>query len=721
VEATASPEEATERVPRWLHHRAPLREMAIWLLLWPAWWILGIEQFVPSVAFPLLALRLALSGQLELRRYRAVTMAFGLFLLAQLLSAFGIDQARRLLTFGRAFSSWVAAYAVFVLATGVPRSLGDVKRLIWLLAALVAIASLVSVAALLGFRPTDWRPFAELLVPSSLDRGGYLTQLFERSLARAAFFRPLGEYYRVSSLFLWPLQNASAMAAALPLVGTLTREDAGWKRVLAWVIILLGLVNLTFTTGRAAMGGLVAGGLLVWAFYSRYRRLFWRLAIVTLVLIGVAVVVDLVTPGGSFLLDRGFSTLTAVAFARDRWVRGGSAAARFDTVLGTLRGWLERPVLGWGTAREVPELALPAGTHSTYLGILYKHGAVGLAAFACLLALVWRHSRPIQALARDGKLTWSQALLLGGRWSLVAVLVDGLTSMPSVDTMAVTLIWLGLGVVIAGRRLLQGEQTKDGKEDDVAHVLGVRVHSFRSSELTTRVIDLAQRREHALVLNVNAHCLNLAYTRPWLRELLNRAELVFCDGAGVVLAARLLGQRIAERITYAEWMWDLGAAASESGVSMAFVGAAPGVATEAARRLQEVYPDLRVEALHHGYFDKSEGAAESNEVIDAINAMSPDILVVGFGMPIQERWLAANWSRIDAGLALTGGGVFDYVSGVRQRAPSWMTDHALEWLGRLAIEPGRLWRRYLVGNPLFAWRVLKQAVGIDRWPTSDAP
>ncbi|MGC9359772.1 MAG: O-antigen ligase family protein, partial [Anaerolineae bacterium] len=549
MDATASPERVDPRQRHWLHHRAPLREMAVWLLLWPAWWILGIEQFVPSVALPLLALRLALSGQLELRRYRALWTAFGLFLMVQLLSALGIDQARRLLTFGRAFSSWVAACAVFVLATGVPRSLRDVKRLIWLMAALVAIASLVSVAALLGFRPTDWSPFAELLVPSSLTRGGYLDQLFERSLGRQAFFRPFGEYYRVSSLFLWPLQNASAMAATLPLIGTLTREDAVWKRALAWAILLLGLVNLAFTTGRAAMGGLLAGGLFVWAFYSRYRRVFWRLVGVVLVLVGVAIVIDLATPGGSFLLDRASSTLTAIVFARGRAIRGGSAAVRFDTVLGTLRGWLERPVLGWGTAREAPELALPAGTHSTYLGILYKHGAVGLAAFAYLLALVWRHTRPIEASAENGKPTWSRALLLGGRWSLVAVLVDGLTSMPSVDTMAITLIWMGFGAVIAGRKLLQGKETDDSGDHGVAHVLGVRVHSLSASDLTTRVVDLARRREHALVLNVNAHCLNLAYTRPWLRDLLNRAELVFCDGAGVMLAARLLGQRIVERIT----------------------------------------------------------------------------------------------------------------------------------------------------------------------------
>jgi N-acetylglucosaminyldiphosphoundecaprenol N-acetyl-beta-D-mannosaminyltransferase len=81
-------------------------------------------------------------------------------------------------------------------------------------------------------------------------------------------------------------------------------------------------------------------------------------------------------------------------------------------------------------------------------------------------------------------------------------------------------------------------------------------------------------------------------------------------------------------------------------------------------------------------------------------------------MPLQERWLMENWDHIDANVALTGGAVFDYVSGELQRAPRWMTDNGLEWLGRLLIEPRRLWKRYLIGNPLFIWRVLKQRLGL---------
>jgi N-acetylglucosaminyldiphosphoundecaprenol N-acetyl-beta-D-mannosaminyltransferase len=95
-------------------------------------------------------------------------------------------------------------------------------------------------------------------------------------------------------------------------------------------------------------------------------------------------------------------------------------------------------------------------------------------------------------------------------------------------------------------------------------------------------------------------------------------------------------------------------------------------------------------------------------VLEEINQLSPDILLVGFGMPRQEKWLSENWEQIHAHVFLTGGAVFDYVSGEVKRAPKWMTDHGFEWLGRLIIEPGRLWKRYILGLPYFLFLVLKE-------------
>lgn len=240
------------------------------------------------------------------------------------------------------------------------------------------------------------------------------------------------------------------------------------------------------------------------------------------------------------------------------------------------------------------------------------------------------------------------------------------------------------------------------------NVLGVGVDPMTVEELDSEVRRLARGAERAVVLNVNAHCLNLAYRDDGLRDYLDRADMVFCDGFGVRVAARLLGRRIPARITYADWMWRLAALAAGEGFSLYLLGARPGVARRAADQLLQRHPGLKVSGAHHGYFDHRAGSAENEAVVEEINAAAPDILVVGFGMPLQERWLMQNRRRLNAKVALTGGAAFDYVAGDLRRGPRLLTRNGFEWLARLLIEPRRLWRRYLIGNPLFLARVLRQ-------------
>lgn len=229
--------------------------------------------------------------------------------------------------------------------------------------------------------------------------------------------------------------------------------------------------------------------------------------------------------------------------------------------------------------------------------------------------------------------------------------------------------------------------------------------------LHERIGRLIRRGKRGLVLNANAHCLNLCYEDPELRGFLNGADVVFCDGAGVMLAARLLGGRIPERITYADWAWRLAAFAEAQGFSMYLLGARPGVAEEAARRLRAWHPDLEIVGVRHGFFDHAAGSPENESVVEEVNAARPDILLVGLGMPLQEYWLMENRDRLEVGVALTGGAVFDYVSGRLRRGPRVLTDNGFEWLARLLVEPRRLWRRYLLGNFLFLLRVLGQRLG----------
>lgn len=242
-------------------------------------------------------------------------------------------------------------------------------------------------------------------------------------------------------------------------------------------------------------------------------------------------------------------------------------------------------------------------------------------------------------------------------------------------------------------------------------VLGVGVDPLTVDELHAEILRLSSKDGLSLVLNANAHCLNLCYQDAGLRDFLNSADLVFCDGAGVMLAARILGGRIPQRITYADWIWSLAAFAEKEGLSLFFLGARPGVAGEAARRLRGRYPGLKIAGVRHGYFDHTVGSQENAAVVREINASAPDILIVGLGMPLQERWLMQNRERLNTGAAFTGGAVFDYVSGRLRRGPKLLTDNGLEWLARLSVEPRRLWRRYVLGNPLFLVRVLGQRFG----------
>ncbi len=221
-------------------------------------------------------------------------------------------------------------------------------------------------------------------------------------------------------------------------------------------------------------------------------------------------------------------------------------------------------------------------------------------------------------------------------------------------------------------------------------VLGVGVDPVTVEGLHERIGRLIRRGERGLVLNANAHCLNLCYEDLELRGFLNGADVVFCDGAGVMLAARLLGGRIPERITYADWAWRLAAFAEAQGFSMYLLGARPGVAEEAARRLEARHPDLEIVGVRHGFFDPAAGSPENEAVVEEINDARPDILLLGLGMPLQEYWLMENRHRLRVGVALTGGAVFDYVSGRLRRGPRLLTRGGFEWLARLLFEPCRL-------------------------------
>ena len=235
-------------------------------------------------------------------------------------------------------------------------------------------------------------------------------------------------------------------------------------------------------------------------------------------------------------------------------------------------------------------------------------------------------------------------------------------------------------------------------------LLGLNLHPVSVDEVHRFISEVIRRHEKALVLHLNIHGVNLALKHKWLKQFINESQLVFCDGDGVRWGARLLGWMVPPKITYDRWIWQLADFCERQNYRLFFLGAKPGVALLAAERLKTRYPKLQVVGVKDGYFQKE--GVENEWVLAEINTKKPDILIVGLGMPIQERWLLENWKRCDVHVFLTGGAVFDYASGQVRRAPEWMIRSNLEWLFRFSQEPRRLFTRYVFGIPVFFFRVV---------------
>ena len=208
-----------------------------------------------------------------------------------------------------------------------------------------------------------------------------------------------------------------------------------------------------------------------------------------------------------------------------------------------------------------------------------------------------------------------------------------------------------------------------------------------------------------LIVTPNAEIVMRARADPAFRALLNRSDLSIPDGAGLLLAGRILGTPLREQVTGTDLAIRLAGCCAEDGRRVYLLGAAPGVAAEAGERLRERYPGLIVAGAYPG----SPQAAEDEALRARIAEAAPvDLLLVAYGAPAQERWLDRNQSALGIPVGIGVGGVFDFVSGRVPRAPAWLRRIGLDWAFRLVMQPWR-WRRQLA-LPAFIWLAIGTAL-----------
>lgn len=237
-------------------------------------------------------------------------------------------------------------------------------------------------------------------------------------------------------------------------------------------------------------------------------------------------------------------------------------------------------------------------------------------------------------------------------------------------------------------------------------LLGLKIHKIDTSELLVRIISALKVKEKLRVYHLNVHAFDIAFKNPSFKEVINDGDIIFCDGFGVKLGAKILGKSIGERMTPPDWIDDLCDVLLKNNFSIFLLGDEPGVANLCAEKILEKHPSLKITGAYHGFFNKT--GDENEKVVTLINSQAPDVLLIGFGMPLQEKWITDNFKKLDSCVFISVGALFRWYSKVDRRGPKFFTNNGLEWLWRLFVHPRKVWRRYLIELPVFFGVILKK-------------
>lgn len=208
------------------------------------------------------------------------------------------------------------------------------------------------------------------------------------------------------------------------------------------------------------------------------------------------------------------------------------------------------------------------------------------------------------------------------------------------------------------------------------------------------ICDWAMGTSTRMLFGINPQYINEAMNNRKFRTILEHADLLCADGVGIFWAMRLLGHKIPERATTTDLFPTICELALKHQIRLFFLGSHKGVNEGVAKKCGHEYAGIQIVGCAHGYFDEE----KETEIIGRINACQPHILFVGMGAPKEQLWVWKHRSILKVPVIMTCGGMFDLLSGRLKRPPKMIQNMGLEWMGRLFLEPRRLWKRYLIGN-----------------------
>jgi N-acetylglucosaminyldiphosphoundecaprenol N-acetyl-beta-D-mannosaminyltransferase len=240
------------------------------------------------------------------------------------------------------------------------------------------------------------------------------------------------------------------------------------------------------------------------------------------------------------------------------------------------------------------------------------------------------------------------------------------------------------------------------------YILGTPVSSLTMDELFSDWEDVIKGGKKAQVCITPVNSILAARATARVQEIYKHADYVLCDGVPVKWASGFLGDPIKERITGLDVLPRIFPFASRNDFSIFLLGASPGVAETLKAVMEAKHPGVKIVGTFVPPFRAVFSAGENAEMINAINAVKPDILLVSLTAPKQDIWIAENLEKLDTHVAIGIGGAFEVAAGMIKRAPLWMQKSGLEWFYRFLQEPKRMFRRYFVEAPMFIPLILEQ-------------
>ena len=415
------------------HNRMIINDVRVLILLFPIWWILGIEQFIWVFSLLIIFIKMLIFKKGEFR-LSPIHLIFLTFLCSVLLSIINIDLPIRYITFFKNLCSFVSVWLSLVI---VHNSLYDWSELLKLLRTLTYVILFSAIVGVINFFfPSSRIEITSLIsffIPNSLLSTSFGSILAVRNFGAMDNFIILGQYFRVNSLFLFATMFASILALSIPFLIFFKKISVGfWNNIFYNFAILITILALVFTTGRVAIFSLIIG-LIYFRFFIRPDKVIKIIYLYIFVFILIVIIVAFTQ--NPLLLDFANMILNS---------RGeGSKMTRIQIYINSIESLKQHFIIGWGTQRDVPGMYYPLGSHSFYLGILYKHGILGLSSFLYFLALAWKKIKVNHMKHSNDEIL---ILLNYGRVMMFVLLINGITDEFDLDS--TVMFFLGLFIAI---------------------------------------------------------------------------------------------------------------------------------------------------------------------------------------------------------------------------------------------------------------------------------